>query len=490
MNKKQIIKVVIFLLILAVLGFGAGKLLIAKWEGPCFESVVQHEFYEQDENSIDVLFLGSSQVSEGIAVPYLYEEYGISGYSIGTSSQPIQVAYMWMKEARKTQDPKVVVLDVSRVYQTSPTVWYHRGLDNMKFSLDKAKDLWEYCSNQEEADSFMSFLLPLYMYHSRWNELTKTDFAIYEQENRIFRGFFPRNTGSSVDLDEIAFDNDKPSSKTEPIDYQFKYLEKMVEYCKENDQELLLIKTPKYDWTITKHEQMQEFADANGLTFVDFSSRALIDEVGLKGATDFGDGEHLNIIGAKKLTSWLGAYLKEHYELTDYRGTAVGEKLAEEYERCERYAVFGEAELLDDVEQYFACLNNDRYEILIQLTAPDEGLYTEEMTQLMQSLGLSVDMQNLNGDRYLAWIQNGKVKYEGTADSAFEFADKFADGTGFRIYGDFDTSVATKMRINFEDNFFTKRGINILVYDSNVNTIMNKAAIASTGSKNVLKLYK
>lgn len=488
MNKKQIIKVVTFLLILAVLVHGIGRFLVEKFSTPCYETVAQHEFYEQEKNSIDVLFVGSSQVSEGIAIPYLYNEYGISAYSIGSSSQPLQVSYMWMKEARKTQDLEVVVLDVSRLYQTSPTQWYHKGLVNMKFSLDKMKDLWEYCSTQEEADPFLSFLFPMYKYHERWAGLTKYDFTALKQDNNCYRGFFVRKTHVETDIDVMAYDNDKPNPNVEMIDYQFKYLEKIVQYCKENNQKLLLIKTPKYDWSISKHEQMQKYADANGLTFLDCSSRAMIEELGLDLSIDMGDEEHFNILGAQKFTSWIGKYLKENYELTDYRGTEHGEFLQKEYERCERYAAMGRALLLNDVKAYFECMNNDRYEVLIQLSAHDAGVHSAEMTQLMQSLGLKTDMEKIDGKRYLAWIQNGEVKYEGSEKQFFEFADKFANGKGFRMYSNFDETVTAKMRVNFKDVVFQKHGMNILIYDSEADRIMTTYTIYSDKS-GALKLY-
>ena len=488
MNKKQMIKVVVFLLILAVLAFFTGNVLIAKWKAPCFESVVQKEFYELEENSVDVLFLGSSQVSEGIAVPQLYDEYGISGYVIGSASQPLQVPYMWLKEAHKTQDMEVVVLDISRLYQPSPTVWYHKGIDNMKLSLDKIKDMWDYCSTHEEADPLLSYLVPLYMYHSRWAELTEDDFTLMDRDHNVFLGFYARPNNMEIDPEEMAYEYEESNSKTKMVDYQFEYLEKIVAYCKEKNQKLLLIKTPKIDWSVEKHEQVQAYADANGIPFVDFSSAALIGEMGLDGKLDFGDGDHLSVLGAEKLTAWLGNYLKENYDLTDHRGTEHGEKLQAEFERYTRYTDFCKAKLRNDLDSYFMCLDNDRYEVLIQLTSPEEGLYTSELTQLLQSLGLTVDMENLGGQRYLAWIQNGEVKYEGTAERAFEFADKFANGKGFRIYGDFDDTETTKMRVNFEDIEFGRRGLNILVYDSQTDKIMCTYTVGVKAS-GALKLY-
>ena len=47
-------------------------------------------------------------------------------------------------------------------------------------------------------------------------------------------------------------------------------------------------------------------------------------------------GDHLNLYGAQKVTSFMGDYLVSHYNLTDYRGTQLGDewsKMVEEYKQ-------------------------------------------------------------------------------------------------------------------------------------------------------------
>ena len=41
--------------------------------------------------------------------------------------------------------------------------------------------------------------------------------------------------------------------------------------------------------------------------------------MGLDGETDFSDSGHLNRSGAQKTACFLGAWLKEHFDLTDFR---------------------------------------------------------------------------------------------------------------------------------------------------------------------------
>ncbi|WP_092330989.1 hypothetical protein [Butyrivibrio sp. YAB3001] len=44
-----------------------------------------------------------------------------------------------------------------------------------------------------------------------------------------------------------------------------------------------------------------------------------VDEMGIDTKTDFADKGHLNNDGAKKVSDFLGEYLVNHYELTDFR---------------------------------------------------------------------------------------------------------------------------------------------------------------------------
>lgn len=44
-----------------------------------------------------------------------------------------------------------------------------------------------------------------------------------------------------------------------------------------------------------------------------------MEDAGISAETDFCDPHHLNVSGATKMADYLGAYLKENYDLTDWR---------------------------------------------------------------------------------------------------------------------------------------------------------------------------
>lgn len=53
-----------------------------------------------------------------------------------------------------------------------------------------------------------------------------------------------------------------------------------------------------------------------------------------KDTTDKGD--HLNLYGAQKVTTYMSNYLVTHYNLTDFRGTELGaewSKLVDQYKK-------------------------------------------------------------------------------------------------------------------------------------------------------------
>lgn len=69
-------------------------------------------FYEMPPNSIDVFFMGTSHMYNGISPRYLKEHYGIDSYNLVSSMQSTAIMYFWLKEALNYQTPEVVVFDV------------------------------------------------------------------------------------------------------------------------------------------------------------------------------------------------------------------------------------------------------------------------------------------------------------------------------------------------------------------------------------------
>ncbi len=102
--------------------------------------------------------------------------------------------------------------------------------------------------------------------------------------------------------------------------YAMGYLDKMRELCEEKGIALILVKSPSLfpHWYDEWDEQIAAYAKEYGLDY--FNYEKLADAVGIDYNTDTYDaGLHMNLAGAEKLSGYFGQYLKENYELTDYR---------------------------------------------------------------------------------------------------------------------------------------------------------------------------
>ena len=69
---------------------------------------------------------------------------------------------------------------------------------------------------------------------------------------------------------------------------------------------------------LQKHNAVKDYADKNGIPFLDLNIDR--DRFGFDWKTDTRDGgNHLNNRGARKATLFIGKYINENYSLSDHR---------------------------------------------------------------------------------------------------------------------------------------------------------------------------
>lgn len=489
MTKKQICKVTGFLLLLAVSVTCVTSILINKWTTVCYESSVPTEFYKLDKNSVEVVFFGSSQVAQGISGMELYEDYGISAYTLGTARQPMLATYAWLKECWKTQKIKTAVLDVaSFYYATVPETRYRQAFDNMRLSWNKISSLLKYRSSGVMRDPFFSYIFRISKYHSRWSDLTEEDYTFYLEEQPVFRGNALYSDKVPLDLNKLAYDGDKPQEGLKMNEWELSYVEKFLAFCEENGIDVLLIKTPRTDWNITQHEQVADFAAERGLPFVDLSSMEALTEMEIDAQNDFMDKKHLNIVGAEKLSRYLGAYLKENYDLTDFRDVEGFDEL--NYEEYLLLRENSEIQLATDPVEYLAGLDKERYDVLIQATAAPGGLYTPELLEALSSFGLQMDFNNGNSYTYVAQIHSGACYYETASGETLKHSGYLSDGVKYTLTSSLDGTAVPAVEVDFEDFTFGNYGLNVLVYDNEKGAVTDRSTIVYEAESGAWKLIK
>lgn len=252
------------------------------------------ELASEADNSIDVLFLGDSVCYSSFSPLRLFSEFGCTSYVCATSAQRLCDTYAILEYALEHQSPKVVVLETNCLYRNIS-------------------------SDSDDLDSVMRFLtrrVPVFAHHSDWKTVVGAflpNIAYAGQESE--KGFVVRNTVN-------PYKGGSYMLKTEEVkclpEASVDYLEQIQKLCEENHARLLLISAPSpKNWCYEKHNGVAQWAYRHDIAYIDLN---LEDGVGIDWETDTKDGgDHLNLMGAKKATSFIGRYLVGEYALPDLR---------------------------------------------------------------------------------------------------------------------------------------------------------------------------
>ena len=446
-------------------------------------------FYEEPKNRIETLFVGASMTSVGITPMELYENYGICAYSITSEAQPVLASYYWVKEAYRLHPDtlKTVVFDVSMMRRDVGKGFYEKALNGMKYSSVKREAINE-ASNGMGA--VLGYTFPLLTYHSRWAELGRTDFHKLNYEPRSYlRGYNLRtkrifNEGTYEDMPlSTSVVNTNVEARIDVHEKSEKYFKKLVKFCNDNGIKLIMYKTPSVgNWGNKEHFSIQALADSEGVEFLDFVFEPLIDDIGYNPATDAENKKHNNYYGAKKLTDWFGKYLTTECGATDVRGNAdyayMDSQLAEYQEKIETVIRLKETTSIGDYMKVLA--EGGRFTALISVRGSAGRRLDKDNRKVLDSLGLK-ELAKMDDDTaYLGVLERGTVKYERAVydaqsdGNAIGYTGRFPKGIQYTINsGSTGSGDISNILIDGEEYSWNNRGINIVVYDNDAETIVD-----------------
>ena len=331
-------------LLWAVVFFFLQALLVPKYMDGVPDGGLTQEYY-QETTGHDVIFIGDCEVYENFSPVTLWEGYGITSYIRGSPQQLIWHSYYILKDTLERETPKVVVFNVlSMQYDEPQSEAYNRmALDGLPLSVNKIQAVQ---ASKMEDETLISYIFPLLRYHSRWSELTASDFRyLFHRDTLSHNGFLMRSDVRPVgELPEP-----KKLANYQFSDICYEYLDKIRLLCEEKGVELILIKAPSLypHWYEQWDQQMVDYAAEYGLTYINFLDH--LEEIGLDFSQDtYDQGLHLNLSGAEKLSRYFGPILQEA-GVPDRRGeadiAAVWAKKVEAYQ-AQKDAQYAELEKL------------------------------------------------------------------------------------------------------------------------------------------------
>lgn len=444
---KRIAQTLIFALLL---GFVINHIYgILSWKDTAGEYYSSMDsFYELKEDLVDVLFLGSSHCYCSINNSILWEEEGISSFSLAISGQDLASTYHCFKEALSTQTPDVVAVDVYGVIFEGYQVEGNLYRNTLPYQL--SKNAYDAVVSMVEEEKRGDFLLRWPIVHTRYAELKEQDFTKQ-----------PAYIGYHAEFNTQAIGNIVPytGSETAPVvGNGEEWLIKIIQLAEESDTDLLFFIAPyaasEGDQKI--YNRVAEIAQAHEVPLLNMIQ--LADELKLDGNTDFIDWMHTNYYGAKKVTEYMCQYLKTNYALEDHRGDV-------------RYGLWDEDLRYRQNEWYSQYIKRDTTCKDYLNTLCEVGGYTIVVTTSGEYLngdvnlnrqlkGLGIGEEFYTGKR--TWVfSDGELIYESDRENDWAFVE--LNG------GELILSAADGVRsvqLDGQECCKVTDGINVMVYDN------------------------
>lgn len=288
------------------------------------------EFVEDCER-YEVLFFGNSHMADAVFPMELWHDYGMISYNLAGFGLSIPSSYWVMKNALDLSNPELIVLDC---YTVSLDVkddedahrkgMLHGQIDHLPLNANKIRMV---CDLMEKPEDRLQFIWKFAAYHDRWWDLEQEDF---EESINIQKG-----AKLAVDVKPPREMAAKPKQAAELESVGVEYLRRTIAECQSREIEILLTYLPfpasEENWQ--EALCVERIAQEYGVPCINFLDLSVADlEI------DCADeNSHLNGSGGRKVTDYIGQYIKEHYKVDDHRGEETYRDWEEDYGRYTDY---------------------------------------------------------------------------------------------------------------------------------------------------------
>ena len=279
-NIHLIIRPIVFVAILLAIIFSLGNLFAITLDVKMTRIT---GYRVEKRNSLDIVAIGNSEIYCAYAPAVMFKEYGYTSYNCGQTQQTMQETYNWLVDIFKYQNPSLIIWEIENIFEYKPLA-VQTFADNMG----------------------------LFMRHDNWKQIGVLTSKKGKEKARRSKGFV------RIDGVEGYFGGDSYMTRTDlnittHKKYE-KYIEKIINICKKNNAELLLVKAASRVWSNDRYNATKKIADKYNLKYLDFNTNYAETGLDLRIHTRDG-GKHLNTNGAKLTTEFLGQYINDNYSI-------------------------------------------------------------------------------------------------------------------------------------------------------------------------------
>lgn len=449
-------------------------------------------FYDLSENSLDYITIGNSFSFYSTNPMQIYARTGYRGYNLGSPSQSIEISYYWLKEAFKTQKPKIVFLEVysllKNYYISDENA--SKALIYMKPSIDKAKACIESIPSDAE-----DIILPILQFHSRWNSLSENDWE-KQSENYFLKGaYIGFNSTSYTNKDEINTEvilNYEVFGNSVQIETEYPeigarnryYFKQILDLCEDNNVQLIPTKFPTNKWGLHQSEIITSFLSEYNLNLLDLNN--LIE---IEWSVDTMDsGQHTNFWGSTKASYYIANFLLAN--LGDHQPNET-DKLSWDKD-LNSYIEWEKEQLTSDYQKsllFLQKLIDYKNNFMIFVSVKDEACdgWNPIIQNAMESLGFQSDFYNNLQNSFIGVIDSGKIVFEQWEEAPMNLSTQIQTSREAAdvkiISGGFAYGNISSIMIQNQEYSLNNRGLNIVVWDKKSEQVISSVSIDTHDSR-------
>lgn len=473
---RRLAKTAVFLLIFALL-FGKLSEVLA-FKNTTYEANNYYNFdylYELPKDSLDVVYVGTSQYHMGITPLEIWKEYGITNAAFNAPQCRAWLAYYMIQEIVKYQSPKVIVLDaaIPRGGENN-IIANRRTISQFKLSPIKFQALYN-CLNLEGTtiDEKINTSFEFFAYHDTWDTLTEADFTDDVSSLAYQKGYLLTTT--CTPYSQMAHRANQTPTVFSMDEKTNDYMGRIKALCDEKGIDLLVAKLPSDMWNGTYAGIVGRWAEENDVTFLDMTQDSILEEMNFDKERSYFDGNHMNHVGAETVSRYLGNYLVEHYQFESH-SQKIEEAWEADYEAYEAYRDVRIMQSTQDLSEFMKIADNPNYIICLSIRDDATRGITQSEYEELQKFGLNMRFVDRYRTSLAAVIDNGWVvaQKDGNMQLSCEY-NPYANCEIKVTSAGYNSGNSSSIVINGKEYSKNKRGLNVVVYDKTTNKVISSA---------------
>lgn len=289
-------------------------------------------YYNEKENSMNILLFGSSSVRAGFIPTLAYEEYGYTSYDYCVNHMPLAATEFMVKEAMSTQSPDLIVIDINGITYCNKESTNAKSVsftDNIKEGQNKIDAL-----RALNEDVTWENQIPFIKYHKNIYAIGKcikygSYYEKYGSNKTVLKGYTTNPTNIANFEENDILDHREVEEVAEFNEYETKWVNRLLDFCEtiDDETEILFVRFPRpmvknlNEWEVPYINAMEEEIKARDFKFVDLTDYLFTDyqgrEMGIDFTKDLTDETHFNHYGAVKFTRFFCEYIESEYPNVD-----------------------------------------------------------------------------------------------------------------------------------------------------------------------------